>query len=79
MLNERDNLIDKICKMECWTNIDWTVKFDYQIVLDTEQSDPYSSNYIAFKIVYSLARLVVDVMWNGFEFKCLMSIFTHTE
>ena len=41
MLNERDNLIDKICKMECWTNIDWTVKFDYQIVLDPEQSDPY--------------------------------------
>ena len=41
MLNERDNLIDKICKMECWTNIDWTVNFDYQIVLDTEQSDPY--------------------------------------
>ena len=41
MLNERDNLIDKICKMECWTNIDWTVKFDYQIVLDTEQNDPY--------------------------------------
>ena len=41
MLNERDNWIDKICKMECWTNIYWTVKFDYQIVLDTEQSDPY--------------------------------------
>ena len=32
MLNERDDLIDKICKMESCTNIDWTVKFDYQIV-----------------------------------------------
>ena len=34
MLNERDDLIDKICKMECCTNIHWTVKFDYQIVLN---------------------------------------------